>query len=129
MNVFPKSSAGRNTCLLQSCKEKTRALKCRTLGAILLVSLHSLLASFTSLFVYSLSQYLCNTRIRFVAWLYIHTFSLSGTTALHCGHTLLGGMIKSTKNHKLQTSSHKKWQIIPKVPKVIICTTRRVLAI
>ena len=30
----------------------TRALKCRTLGAVLLVSLQSLLASFTSLFSY-----------------------------------------------------------------------------
>ena len=94
-------------------RELTRALKCKPSAqycsclctACLLVSLHSF---------GSLSQH----PHPFVAWLFscsqdIHTFSLSGTTALHCGHTLLGGSLASETTRRPDVFS--LWPIIPRI--------------
>ena len=82
---------------------------CFVLSA-LLTSMHSLFASFSCSFnsllqhlhpFLALVRQICLTFL--LAWNTcsqdLHTFSLSGTTAWQCGHTLLRGMINSTKYH------------------------------
>ena len=48
---------------------------------------------------------------RNTCWQDLHTFSLIGTTALHCGQTLLGGMTNgNSRNSQPPSALHRNWE-------------------